>query len=127
MVFNVFPTLVESENEVNTVAKQTFLMTMNGLTGQAEAINNNMYLSFKQGETKYIGWNLPNIAATMANGHTAPPYLDSKADMVVALQYDTGTGKITLGSVVGPLRVKAGYTDTDDSTIGPIGPILPSL
>lgn len=124
MVFNVFPTLVESENEVNTVAAQTFLMTMNGLTGQAEAINDNMYLSFKQGETKYIGWNLPNIAATMANGHTTPPYPDSKADMVVALQYDTGTGKITLGSVAGPLRVKAGDTDTDDSTIGPI---LPSL
>lgn len=124
MVFNVFPTLVESENEVNTVAAQTFLMTMNGLTGQAEAINDNMYLSFKQGETKYIGWNLPNIAVTMGNGHTTSPYPDSKADMVVELQYDTGTGKITLGSVAGPLRVKAGDTDTDDSTIGPI---LPSL
>lgn len=88
-------------------------MTMNKLTGQAEATNNNMYLSFKQGETKYIGWNLPNIAATMANGHTAPLDPDSKADMLVALQYDTGTGKITLGSVLGPLRVKAGDTDID--------------
>lgn len=119
MVFNVFPTLVESKNEVNTVAAQIFLMTMNKLTGQAEATNNNMYLSFKPGETKYIGWNLPNIAAKMANGHTAPLDPDSKADMLVVLQYDTGTGKITLGSVAGPLRVKAGDTY--------IAPILPSL
>ena len=125
MVFNVFPTLVESENEVNTVAAQIFLMTMNGLTGQAEAINDNMYLSFKPGETKYIGWNLPNIAAKMANGHASPPDPDSKADMAVALQYNTGTGKITLGSVLGPLRVKAGDTYIGDSTIRP--PILPSL
>lgn len=120
MEFNVFPTLVESKNKVITGAAQTFLMTMNGLTGQAEAINNNMYLSFKQGETKYIGWNLPNIAATMANGHRAPLDPDSKADMDVALQYDTGTGKITLGSIAEWLRVKAGDTDTDDSTIGPL-------
>lgn len=127
MIFNVFPTLVESENEVNTGAAQTFLMTMNGLTGQAEAINDHIYLSFAPGETKYIGWNLPNIATTMANGHPTIPYLDLKADMVVALQYETGTGKITLGSVVGRLRVKTGDTDTDDSTIKPIGPILPSL
>ena len=119
MVFNVFPTLVESENEVNTVAAQTFLMTMNGLTGQAEAINDNMYLSFKPGETKYIGWNLRYIAATMANGHTASPDLDSKADMLVVLQYYTGTGKIPLGAVVGALRVKAGNTYFD--------PILPPL
>lgn len=127
MVFNVFPTLVESENEVNTVADQTFLMTMNGLTGHAEATNNHMYLAFNPGETKYIGWNLPHIAMRLANGHVAYPYLDSKADMAVALQYDTGTGKITLGSVAGRIRVKTGDTDTDDSTIGPIGPILPSL
>lgn len=124
MVFNVFPTLVESENEVNTVAYQTFLMTMNGLTGQAEETNDNMYLSFKPGETKYIGWNLPSIATRMANGHAGYPSPNSKADMDVVLQYNTGTGKITLGSVAGPLRVKAGDTDTDDSTIGPI---LPSL
>lgn len=127
MEFNVFPTLVESENEVNTEAGQTFLMTMNGLTGQAEAINSHIYLSFAPGETQYIGWNLPNIATTMANGHQTFPYPDSKADMVVALQYDTGSEKITLGDVAGRLRVKAGDTDTDDSTIGPIGPILPSL
>lgn len=119
MVFNVFPTLVESKNEVNTVATEPFLMTMNKLTGQAEATNNKMYLSFKQGETKYIGWNLPYIAATMANGHTAPLDLNSKADMGVVLQYETGTGKITLGSVLGPLRVKTGNTDID--------PILPGL
>lgn len=114
MEFNVFPTLVESENEVNTEAGQTFLMTMNGLTGQAEAINSHIYLSFAPGETQYIGWNLPNIATTMANGHPTIPYYDSKADMVVALQYDTGSEKITLGDVAGTLRVKAGDTDTDD-------------
>lgn len=112
MVFNVFPTLVESENEVNTVAAQTFLMTMNGLTGQAEAINDNMY--FEPGETKYIGWNLPNIAVTMANGYTTSPDPDSKADMYVELQYDTGAVKITLGGVDGPLRVKAGDTYIGD-------------
>lgn len=127
MKFNVFPTLVESENAVNTDAAQTFLMTMNGLTGQAEAINDHIYLSFAPGETQYIGWNLPNIAMTMANGHPTIPYLDLKADMFVELQYDTGTGKITLGSVAGRLRVKTGDTDTDDSTIGPIGPIGPIL
>lgn len=127
MIFNVFPTLVESKNEVNTPAAQTFLMTMNGLTGQAEAITDNIYISFNPGETKYIGWNLPNIAMTMANGHPTIPYLDLKADMFVALQYETETGKITLGSVAGRLRVKTGYTDTDDSTIGPIGPIGPIL
>lgn len=121
MVFNVFPTIVESKNEVNAVAEQTFLMTMNGLTGQAEAINDNMYLSFNPGETKYIGWNLPHIAMRLANGHVAYPELNSnsKADMAVALQYNTGTGKIPLGRVVGLLRVKTGPPD--------ILPILPSL
>lgn len=118
MVFNVFPTLVD-KNGVNTVAAQTFLMTMNGLTGQAEAITAYMDLSFYPGETKYIGWNLPNIAMTMANGHVTIPYTDLKANMFVSLQYDTGTGKIPLGDVAGLLRVKSGDTDTDHSTIGP--------
>lgn len=124
MVFNVFPTLVESEKAINTLAAQIFLMTMNGLTGQAKATNNNMYLSFKPGETKYIGWNLPKIAAKKANWHIASLSPDLKADMLIALQYDTGTGETTLGTVAGPLRVKAGDTYICDSTIGPI---LPSL
>lgn len=127
MKFKVFPTLVESENEVNIDAGPTFLMTMNGLTGQAEAINDYIDLSFAPGETQYIGWNLMNIALTMANGHPVIPYLELKADMFVTLLYDTGTGKIPLGDVAGRLRVKTGATDTDKSTIVPIGPILPSL
>lgn len=118
--FNVFPTIVEHQNEVIAKPSRTFLMTMNGLTGQAEAINSNIYISFKPGETKYIGWNLPNIALTTSTGNVAFPTDSMKADMIVALQYKTGAGKTTLGSVAGPLRVKSGMTDTDDPILGPI-------